>query len=422
MQLEQILHSIKKISTQITNSIHLEETAKKIVDEMAEVLSTVGGAILLVDEKTKTVAGYQYSSSVAGAYLTKVLKIDFRQLRVDFSKPVNLIGKAVKTKRIITGPDINAFTYPALSKTLGMALQRAGGITKIMAVPVIMQEKVLGLIILAFSKTEDEISEEKRFIIEIFADQVAIAINNALKYEELKKRYELEKETTALLSHELKTPIAITNNSAQILKVLIQELPGKHDAKLVEKFEKNQKEIHDGLLRMNSICSSIFNFREIENSVPTGNQNIDLKRLLDQMIRLYQTRAERKGLKFKSILRISKNEEFMGKAIQFEQVVSTILDNAVKYTEHGTIQLKISISPKTLKAEISDTGPGIPEQEREAIFERFNRLSQGDKTVQGLGLGLYMAKKITDELKGKIQITENDKAKSGTRFIIKIPR
>jgi signal transduction histidine kinase len=140
------------------------------------------------------------------------------------------------------------------------------------------------------------------------------------------------------------------------------------------------------------------------------------------MVRLYEGRAQKKGLKFESSIKIPKKAQFTGKAIQFEQVVSTILDNAIKYTDHGKVELKISVSPKLLKAEIFDTGSGIPKKEREAIFERFNRLSQGNKSVQGLGLGLYMARKIIDELKGKIHVEDNPKAKTGTKFIVKIPR
>jgi two-component system sensor histidine kinase CiaH len=103
-------------------------------------------------------------------------------------------------------------------------------------------------------------------------------------------------------------------------------------------------------------------------------------------------------------------------------VISIILENAFKYVKSGKVEMDLTMSDKEMVATITDTGPGISDDEKKKVFERFFRSRDAEKVrkQKGLGLGLYIAKKITDKLKGTIELVDNPDA-TGSRFIIKFP-
>jgi CheY-like chemotaxis protein len=88
--------------------------------------------------------------------------------------------------------------------------------------------------------------------------------------------------------------------------------------------------------------------------------------------------------------------------IRFEQILSNLIGNAIKFTEEGFIEFGYVKDDDTLKFYVSDTGRGIPKDEIETIFDRFRSSSKADRTHNGSGLGLTISKELVDLLGGKI--------------------
>jgi PAS domain S-box-containing protein len=106
------------------------------------------------------------------------------------------------------------------------------------------------------------------------------------------------------------------------------------------------------------------------------------------------------------------------------QVMMNLLDNAIKFTKKGSISVQVS-SPNgnAIDVRISDTGTGIPEEEKEKVFEKFHQLRQGiskSKRSKGTGLGLAICKQIIEHYKGKIWV--ESELGEGSTFIFRIPR
>ena len=96
--------------------------------------------------------------------------------------------------------------------------------------------------------------------------------------------------------------------------------------------------------------------------------------------------------------------------------LSKLLDNAAKFTQQGSITLSLSQDGDKLHFSVSDTGPGIPADKKDFIFERFTKL---DSFTQGAGLGLSIARMVAEHLGGTLTLdTEN---KKGTKFDMIIP-
>jgi signal transduction histidine kinase len=106
------------------------------------------------------------------------------------------------------------------------------------------------------------------------------------------------------------------------------------------------------------------------------------------------------------------------------QVMMNLLSNAVKFTEKGSISVQASGTPEdAIDVRISDTGPGIPEDERENVFEKFHQLRQGvsgNKRLKDTGLGLAICKQIIEHYGGKIWV--ESVLGQGSTFIFRIPR
>jgi len=102
------------------------------------------------------------------------------------------------------------------------------------------------------------------------------------------------------------------------------------------------------------------------------------------------------------------------------QALGNVLSNAIKFTPQGG---KVSIATKytagRLIMQVMDSGPGIPEEERDKIFQPFYRGSQGKRIVEGMGLGLSIARDIVIAHSGEIRVEDNPAA--GSRFILEIP-
>jgi len=98
-----------------------------------------------------------------------------------------------------------------------------------------------------------------------------------------------------------------------------------------------------------------------------------------------------------------------------------ILDNAIKYTNEGEIVIKLEKIEDYQQIKISDTGEGMTKDEIENLFQKFSRTSTGNQlNVEGVGIGLYIAKKFIKMHQGKIWVKSPGKSK-GSTFYIKLP-
>ncbi|WP_083909179.1 PAS domain-containing protein [Desulfovibrio oxyclinae] len=107
---------------------------------------------------------------------------------------------------------------------------------------------------------------------------------------------------------------------------------------------------------------------------------------------------------------------------RLEQVLNNLIGNAAKFTEKGQVQLKASSEDDQLVIQVRDTGRGVPEDEKERIFERFHRVEQGDtlrRTRRGSGLGLAICREIVDHYNGTMEVSST--LGRGSTFTVRLP-
>lgn len=234
--------------------------------------------------------------------------------------------------------------------------------------------------------------------------------------EEVKKQSfkatESEKMKTAFLHsicHEIRTPMNSINGFSQLLL----EEPLDNDIK-----KEYQNTIQKNVNALSSIINDMLELSELissEASLPV--QEVNVHDLCVEEIEILRKKIENPDIEC-LIKGDDKNLEILTNVFYLSRVIGNLLNNAIKFTEEGTIILehKLDIEKRNLIITVSDTGIGVPPDKQEWVFERFTKV---DDFKSGTGLGLYVCRNIIQRLGGKIYI--DVKYITGCRVIIALP-
>ena len=224
---------------------------------------------------------------------------------------------------------------------------------------------------------------------------------------ELQKYEEMKKEFIGNLSHELKTPLTSIKGFVEVMKE-----EGK--LKYIDIIERN-------IDRMIQIVKDIQMLSKLEyRKTKAQIESVDALDILKDIEKLFYKKAEEKGL---NLLMEVEEKPFYIKVdpYLFEEMLVNLVDNAIRYTDRGSVSVKIYRGEGGFFVEVKDTGIGIPEKHINRIFERFYVVDKSrSKRTGGTGLGLSIVKHIVLLHNGKIDV--RSVPGEGTTFTIFIPQ
>lgn len=217
------------------------------------------------------------------------------------------------------------------------------------------------------------------------------------------------KQVTNNIAHDLRTPLTHLRRRLDMLRQ--GNLSISHQEELLDQAISEA----DGLLLT---FKALLRISEVESGTRRiGFQNVDMSALLHDLIELYLPLSEEKEQTFDAD--VTQTRPVPGDRDLLFQAFANILDNAIKYTPAaGRIRLILRDLPAQLKISISDTGPGIPPEAREQVFERFFRL-ETSRSSPGNGLGLSLVAAIIKLHHGQIELSDNQ---PGLNLTITLPR
>lgn len=208
----------------------------------------------------------------------------------------------------------------------------------------------------------------------------------------------------ANMSHEIRTPI---NGIIGMNTMLLKELDNGNTEDVME-YAKNIQSASQTLL---SLINDILDISKIESGkmeiVPV---EYDLFSILNDCYNMNFIRALEKNLTLELEIEESLPAILYGDEVHVRQIINNILSNAVKYTEKGSVLLRMSAIEQddkdvTLRIEVKDTGIGIKEENLEKLFQNFTRVDvEKNRNIEGTGLGLSLTKKLIDLMGGEIQV------------------
>ena len=215
----------------------------------------------------------------------------------------------------------------------------------------------------------------------------------------------------ANMSHEIRTPMSAILGYAQILQ-RASDLPTIHH-QAVETIRRSGRHLLD-------LINDVLDLSKIEaGRMELHTQDFDLMSALQNLNVVFQMRCEAKRLVWQAELPERDRILVHGDEIKLSQVLMNLLGNASKFTDEGTVTLKVSEEAQNRYTfEVIDTGPGISANEQTAIFEPFQQADAGQQQLEGTGLGLSIGQKILELMGGVLQL--ESEVGTGSRFYFTI--
>ncbi len=227
----------------------------------------------------------------------------------------------------------------------------------------------------------------------------------------IQSAHEKQNQFVADASHELRTPISIM--IAEIDVALKKVRP-------IEEYKNILKSNKEELDRLSSLVKNLlFLARDGINQQNRNMEDVDLTDLLSTIIAQFQPIYQKKQI----VVQFHPAEDSVvvnGNASDLRQLFSNLIDNAIKYTYKGKIEIDLSRTNKFAKVSVSDTGIGISLENQKRLFDRFYRVEMARSETKGYGLGLSICKAIVERHHGTIAV--NSKLHQGSMFTVVLPR
>lgn len=213
------------------------------------------------------------------------------------------------------------------------------------------------------------------------------------------------------VSHELRTPLNAVLNFTSSLK----------ETSLTDKQQEYISHIQYAGTHLLDIINDILDLTEIETTeFKIKQKSFDLRHHIEETSGLLKSIAMKKNLDFIVNIDPTTPKIIKSAPIRIKQLLTNLINNAIKFTETGSITLNVKMQSKKIIFEVIDTGVGIPEEQLNQIFESFKRVDDFYvKSQEGTGLGLAISKKIVTSLDGEVEVKSTPQ--KGTTFRISIP-
>jgi len=333
----------------------------------------------------------------------------------------SVVGRVALNKRTVHIPDTLAdsdFNYiPDRTSRSHLAM---------LGVPLLRDGVPIGVIALGRAVVKP-FTERQIELVETFADQAVIAIENTRLFEEVQARTrELAKtvedleiasqhksQFVANMSHELRTPLAAILGYAE----LIQEgFYGPLSDRAVESLTR----IRSNGKHLLGLINTVLDIAKIESGQFTLNMaEYAIESVVETVRSATESLAQNKRLALKT--EVAKPLPIgLGDEQRLTQVLLNLVGNAIKFTDAGEVRVRAMVANSNFAVSVADTGPGIPEEHQARIFEQFHQVdSSNTKAKGGTGLGLAIAKQIVEMHGGRIWV-ESTLGKGAT-FQMELP-
>ena len=402
------LTALGEVGRALSSTLDLETVLSTIVSRAIQLSGTDGGSVYEYDEATEEFS-LRASRDLPEAYVEQVRDARPR-------KGEGAVGRVAQIREPVQIADISD---PAAyeSRVRNTLLQM--GLRALLAVPLIAEGQLVGALIV-MRKRIGTFADEEVALLQTFATQSALAIQNARLFREIEiKSRQLEvasqhkSEFLANMSHELRTPL---NAIIGFSEVLTDRMFGE----LNEKQEEYLKDIYASGTHLLSLINDILDLSKIEaGRMELELTDFDLPTAIENALMLVRERAGRRSIALQTNLD-SRLGQIQADERKIRQVVLNLLSNAIKFTPEGG-RIDVGAVPKYgfVEVSVSDTGIGIAPEDLEKVFEEFRQVGTAEKKAEGTGLGLTLCRKFIELHGGRIWV--KSQLGEGSTFTFTIP-
>ena len=274
--------------------------------------------------------------------------------------------------------------------------------------PVLDDTGHVTLIVHALEEVPVELRQTIAIEGETLKEQLARTVaerDEALRASQLKTRF------LGMISHELRTPL--TSLSLQV------ERMQRNAADLSQRHHESLERIAFSAGRMRDLIETLLEYARVEGGhVAVVAVPFDLADCVRDTVAHHRHEAEERGLEIRCRMQVAPAIVHSDQRL-VDLVISNLIDNAIKFTPTGRIEVELDRSPDgSHRVSVTDTGPGIAEPQQKKIFEPFEQLGSGRPSLAGIGLGLALVRDIAVALGGRIELASQPSEGSTFTFIL----
>ena len=395
-----VLEAANRCARALSSSLELDQAFDAFIREVRGLLPFDRIAIVLSE------SGVAQVMAVAGAGANEVLP-------PGSGRPIHgtLLDDLLRTNQTVYRRDMSTADYPEEDEFLALGLRCR------LATPLLQGARAIGMLSLV-RKEPNSFSADDIELASLLGRLVASAVQNIRAYEserqtveELRRLSALRADFVSLVSHELRTPMAAVIGAARTLQQRWRELSPEHRESFLELIagETNRlAELIGDVLDTSRIEAGTFSFRFRE---------VDLSQLVRDTVATAQLGQDE--VRLRANVR-SPLPEIRGDLDRLRQVLTNLIDNAIKYSPAGG-EVEVRAYPENgrVLVDVRDEGPGIAKADQKLIFEKFGRVTGTDGMRPGTGLCLFIARSIAEAHGGALEV--QSAPEQGATFTLDLP-
>jgi signal transduction histidine kinase len=385
------LQALGEVSQAVNSTLDLETVLNTIVQRAVQLSRTDAGAIYVFDEerqefKLRTTYGMSDEMIVA---------ITDRRIGTGDAH----IGPAATQRKPIQVADVSKEPPSPMNE-----INMREGYRAILILPLLRPDHIVGALVVR-RKQPGEFPQSTIDLLETFADQSVVAIQNARLFSEIEEKgkqlavaSQHKSQFLANMSHELRTPLnAILGYTELILDGIYGEAPQKAQD-VLKRVESNGRHLL-------GLINDVLDLSKIEaGQLTLSLTDYSMKDVVYNVFSAVEPLASEKKLNFK----VDAQPEMPkghGDERRLTQVILNLVGNAIKFTDAGDIVIKASATNGSFTVAVRDTGPGISQADQGKIFEEFQQAdNSATKKKGGTGLGLSISRRIVEMHGGKLWV------------------
>jgi signal transduction histidine kinase len=394
-----LLDAANRCARALASSLDIEEAFRAFIRELRGLIPFDRTAIVLADDGVARVI------AAAGAAAETVFPPGTRRPAAG-----SLLFEVTKRGQVVYRKDMIEQEYPEEADFVSLGLRCR------LAAPLFVGPRSVGMISLVRVEPDSFTESEIEFVT-LLGRFLGSTVQNIRAYEaeratveELRRLSALRADFVSLVSHELRSPMASVIGSAKTLRDRWRELSPERRASFLALIEHETK-------RLAELVSDVLDTSRIESgSFSYSFADVDIGELVQESA----AAAESGQDEVRIVASVHRPLPLVrGDRERLRQVVTNLLDNAVKYSPAGgEVEVEALAENGRINVEVRDRGPGVAPENQQLIFEKFGRVS-GEQSKPGTGLGLFIARSIAQAHGGSLEV--HSRPGSGAVFRLAIP-
>jgi signal transduction histidine kinase len=395
--------ALREINLALTSTLDLEAVVQVLLNKITAIFPRYAATLRLLDPETGNL-GTLATSNVDLEAWQEMLPVGahgLAQLVFDRKVPVAIADAAMDPR------------------TKHPEFLRENGLVSYLGVPLISRDQVLGVLNL-YTRERHEFDNEEIELFTTLGGQAAIAIHNSRLFaqlhsamKELEKSVEIKSVLMGVMAHELKTLVQVIIGNANLLS---EGCCGE----LTEEQRQRVRRIEAGADELLHLIESALHMTRFEQGkMPLSVTEVPVHVLLSELRSEFEEPFRTKGVELR-VCEVSPGCLLKTDRVKLKEILRNLLENARKFTAQGTVKLQFA-DDRTGQVEfvVEDTGIGIEREALPKIFEPFYQVDSTGRSASA-GLGLHIAKRLTEAMSGNIDVTSD--VGKGSTFRVVLPK